>query len=201
MKFLPVTVPCHLIDCGGLGEEGLCSGASAAAQGAPHPCGEAAGLWQAGCNPRYRRDSTGSLPAHTAGSFQWGGLAKDRCKLDLYLIPSDLRYLLKTEGKRSVEFRDGCVSKFVVMAVFLSCQEHPRFSVNFQLFKPGNCRFFSYWSLFEFYNKKYFPVVSISWSYLHSRGLGFGGGGFLQDWAQRENKKVQGAPWPVWLSG
>lgn len=58
--------------------------------------------------------------------------------MDLYLIPFDLRYMLKTEGKRPVAFRDVCISKFVVMAVFLSCQEeHLWFRVTFQLFKGG----------------------------------------------------------------
>lgn len=46
--------------------------------------------------------------------------------------------MLKTEGKRPVELREVSVSKFVVMAVLLSCQEeHPRFRVTFQLFKLG----------------------------------------------------------------
>lgn len=44
--------------------------------------------------------------------------------------------MLKTEGKRPIQFRDVYISKFVVMAVFLYCQEeHPRFRVTFQLFK------------------------------------------------------------------
>lgn len=46
--------------------------------------------------------------------------------------------MLKTEGERPVEFRDVYVSKSVVVAVFLCCQEeHPRFRVTFQLFKLG----------------------------------------------------------------
>ena len=46
--------------------------------------------------------------------------------------------MLKTEGERPVEFKDVYISKPVVMAVFLSCQEeHPRFGVTFQLFKLG----------------------------------------------------------------
>lgn len=44
--------------------------------------------------------------------------------------------MLKTEGKRPVQFRVVCISKFVVIAVLLCCQEeHPRFRVTFQLFK------------------------------------------------------------------
>lgn len=44
--------------------------------------------------------------------------------------------MLKTEGTRPVQLWDVYISKFVVMAVFLYCQEeHPRFGVAFQLFK------------------------------------------------------------------
>lgn len=46
--------------------------------------------------------------------------------------------MLKTEGKRPVWSRDVSISRIVVMAVFLHCQEeHPRFEVTFQLFKLG----------------------------------------------------------------
>lgn len=44
--------------------------------------------------------------------------------------------MLKTEGRRPVQFRDACASKFVAMAVFLCCQEgRPQFRVTFQLVK------------------------------------------------------------------
>lgn len=46
--------------------------------------------------------------------------------------------MLKTEGKRPVQLRVVYISKFVVTAVFLYCQEeHRRFRVTFQLFKLG----------------------------------------------------------------
>lgn len=46
--------------------------------------------------------------------------------------------MIKTEGKRPVWSRDVSISRIVVMAVFLHCQEeHPRFEVTFQLFKLG----------------------------------------------------------------
>lgn len=46
--------------------------------------------------------------------------------------------MLKTEGKRPVQFRVAYISKFVVIAIFLCCQEeHPRFRVTFQLFELG----------------------------------------------------------------
>lgn len=134
------------------GEEGLwfwaLGWASVAAQGGrlPHST-PVEGLWTPGwgwlgkqnCNPRQQEGCHGppSKP-QAAGSFQWGALVMDHCKLDLHLIHFDLWCMLKTEGRRPVQFRDVCISKSVVMAIFLYCQEeHPRFKVTFQLFKLG----------------------------------------------------------------
>lgn len=62
----------------------------------------------------------------------------DHCKLDLYLIRFDLLCRLKTEAKRPVQLGYVCISKFVVMVVFLYCQEeYPRFRVTFQLLILG----------------------------------------------------------------
>lgn len=160
-KFLLLTVPWHLIDSRGPGEEGFWAlgGASAAARGGPPPtparlsgCQAAdscVGLvWQADCNPGEQkgRHGTSSNP-HAAGSFQWGGLVTDHCKLDLYLIRFDLWCRLKTEARRPVEFGDVYISNFVIMAVFLYYQgEHPGCRVTFQLFKLGRIDYKVFWT-------------------------------------------------------
>jgi hypothetical protein len=55
--------------------------------------------------------------------------------------------MLKTEGRRPVRLRDVYISKFVVMAVFLYCQEeHQRFGVTFQVFKLGKVDSKAFWT-------------------------------------------------------
>lgn len=55
--------------------------------------------------------------------------------------------MLKTEGRRPVQLRDVYISKFVVMAVFLHCQEErTRFGVTFKLFKTGKVDTKGFWT-------------------------------------------------------